>query len=91
MLPLETHIDRRSELFRSNHERMTALVAELTERTAAVREGGGPKYVERHREQGKLPVRERIPLLLDDGSPLLELSRSPRGACTTTKRLQPGS
>ena len=28
--------------------------------SGAVREGGGAKYVERHREQGKLPVRERI-------------------------------
>ena len=36
--------------------------------------GGGPKYVARHREQGKLPVRERIERLLDPGSPFLELS-----------------
>ena len=32
------------------------------------------KYLERHREQGKLPVRERIDRLLDPGSPFLELS-----------------
>ncbi len=38
------------------------------------REGGGPKYLERHREQGKLPVRERIDRLLDPASPFLELS-----------------
>ena len=31
--------------------RMTALVAELRERLALVREGGGPRYVERHRAQ----------------------------------------
>jgi acetyl-CoA carboxylase carboxyltransferase component len=30
--------------------------------------------VQRHREQGKLPVRERIDKLLDPGSPFLELS-----------------
>ena len=30
--------------------------------------------MERHREQGKLPVRERIERLLDAGSPFLELS-----------------
>jgi acetyl-CoA carboxylase carboxyltransferase component len=30
--------------------------------------------VERHRQQGKLPVRERIERLLDPGSPFLELS-----------------
>src|SRR5207249_1555208 len=38
------------------------------------RQGGGPRYVQRHREQGKLPVRERIDRLLDPGSPFLELS-----------------
>jgi acetyl-CoA carboxylase carboxyltransferase component len=53
---------------------MAALVAELRERTAAVRQGGGEKYLQRHREQGKLPARERIAGLLDPGSPFLELS-----------------
>src|SRR4051812_2955360 len=53
---------------------MTALVAELGARTAAARQGGGEKYVQRHRAQGKLPVRERIDNLLDPGSPFLELS-----------------
>jgi 3-methylcrotonyl-CoA carboxylase beta subunit/propionyl-CoA carboxylase len=38
------------------------------------RQGGGPRYLERHRQQGKLPVRDRIDQLLDPGSPFLELS-----------------
>jgi 3-methylcrotonyl-CoA carboxylase beta subunit/propionyl-CoA carboxylase len=71
---LETHIDTGSSEFRANAERMGHLVAELRERTTAARLGGGPKYVERHRAQGKLPVRERIETLLDPGSPFLELS-----------------
>ena len=71
---LASHIDPNSELFRGNAARMTALVAELRERTVAARQGGGPKYVERQREQGKLPVRERIDKLLDPASPFLELS-----------------
>ena len=33
-----------------------------------------PRYLERHRQQGKLPVRERIAQLLDPGTPFLELS-----------------
>ncbi len=53
---------------------MEQLVAQLRERIATVREGGGPKYLLRHRELGKLPVRERIDGLLDSGSPFLELS-----------------
>jgi len=71
---LETHIDPASEEFARNRDRMAALVAELRERTAAVRQGGGERYLQRHRQQGKLPVRERIEKLLDPGSPFLELS-----------------
>jgi 3-methylcrotonyl-CoA carboxylase beta subunit/propionyl-CoA carboxylase len=71
---LDTHVDTASDLFRANAGRMEALVAELRERTAAVRQGGGPKYIERHRAQGKLPVRDRIEKLLDPGSSFLELS-----------------
>jgi len=71
---LETHVDPNSPLFKGNKDRMTGLVSELGERTALVKQGGGAKYVERHRAQGKLPVRERIDRLLDDGSSFLELS-----------------
>jgi 3-methylcrotonyl-CoA carboxylase beta subunit/propionyl-CoA carboxylase len=71
---LESHVDRGSETYRANHARMAALVAELRERTAAAQQGGGAKYLQRHREQNKLPVRERIDRLLDSQSPFLELS-----------------
>jgi len=60
--------------FKANSDKMTAAVAQLRDRLAEAREGGGPRYVQRHRDQGKLPVRERINLLLDQGSPFLELS-----------------
>lgn len=36
--------------------------------------GGSEKDIERHRSKGKLMVRQRIDLLLDNGSPFLELS-----------------
>jgi acetyl-CoA carboxylase carboxyltransferase component len=71
---IESHVDTGSETFQANHARMDQLVAELRERQARASEGGGPKYLERHRVQGKLPVRERIDKLLDPGSPFLELS-----------------
>jgi 3-methylcrotonyl-CoA carboxylase beta subunit/propionyl-CoA carboxylase len=71
---LTTHVDLKSPEFTANAERMRALVGEYRERLAAVAEGGGPKYLERHREQGKLPVRERIEKLLDPGTAFLELS-----------------
>jgi acetyl-CoA carboxylase carboxyltransferase component len=53
---------------------MTKLMTELRERVAAARMGGGEKYLQRHRDQGKLPVRDRIDRLIDPGSPFLELS-----------------
>ncbi len=71
---LETHVDTASPLFRANRDRLLALVAELKERRALASQGGGAKYLERHRAQGKLPVRERIDVLLDEGSSFLELS-----------------
>jgi acetyl-CoA carboxylase carboxyltransferase component len=74
MEPIESHLQTSSEEFRRNAARIEGLVAELRERLAVARLGGGPKYLERHREQGKLPARERIELLLDPETPFLELS-----------------
>jgi 3-methylcrotonyl-CoA carboxylase beta subunit/propionyl-CoA carboxylase len=79
MLRLDSAVKPTDELFVTNRERMAALVAELRRQLARAREGGGAKYAERHRDQGKLPVRERIDRLLDEGSPFLELS--PLAAC----------
>ena len=74
MTKIETLINKNSPTFKANQERTMKLVAELRQRVAKAREGGGAKYVQRHREQGKLPVRERIARLIDPGSPFLELS-----------------
>src|SRR5438552_7689471 len=74
MLKLETQIDNNSTTFKANRDRMRQLVGELRARIATAKEGGGAKYLQRHREQGKLPVRERIDRLIDPGSPFLELS-----------------
>jgi 3-methylcrotonyl-CoA carboxylase beta subunit/propionyl-CoA carboxylase len=71
---LESLINKNSATFKANQERMRQLAGDLRTRIAAAREGGGPKYVQRHREQGKLPVRERIARLIDPGSRFLELS-----------------
>ena len=71
---LESHVDSSSDTFRANNERMQRLVSELRERRDTARQGGGARYLERHRAQGKLPVRERIDQLLDPDSPFLELS-----------------
>jgi len=70
---LSSQVERGSDDFTRRHERMTALVAELRERTAAVARGGGERALERHRERGKLPARERIDRLVDPDTAFLEL------------------
>src|SRR5881227_662263 len=74
MTVIDTHVDPTDPIFKSNSDRMQQLVSELRAREAAARQGGGAKYLQRHREQGKLPVRDRIERLLDPGTPFLEFS-----------------
>ena len=70
---LESHVDRKGAEFRENHAHMESLVGDLKARLAAARAGGGEDAVKRQREQGKLPTRERVELLLDPGTPFLEI------------------
>jgi acyl-CoA carboxylase subunit beta len=51
-------------------DKIAALDAEHAKAVA----GGGQKYVDRHHARGKLLARERIELLVDEGSAFLELS-----------------
>ncbi len=74
---LRSRLDPAAAETRANHDAMAALVDDLRERQEAVAgrgAGGDDRSIERHRERGKLPVRERIDRLLDPGSPFLELS-----------------
>lgn len=48
--------------------RMGDLVADLRGRQARAREMGGPEGLRRHRESGRLPVRERVAMLVDAGT-----------------------
>ncbi len=71
---LESQINPHDEAFSRNNAHNRALAEELRQRLAQVREGGGAKYQQRHREQGKLFVRDRVDRLLDPGSPFLEIA-----------------
>jgi acetyl-CoA carboxylase carboxyltransferase component len=71
---IETRVQTDSDLFRSNRTHLEHLVRELRDRLAEARRGGGERAMARHRQQGKLPARERVDRLLDPGSPWLELS-----------------
>lgn len=50
------------------------MITNLNDITKNVLTGGGPEATQRHTSKGKLLVRQRIDLLLDRGSPFLELS-----------------
>ena len=74
MTVLRSVIDDQSADFAANKAAMVAKLGEIAAEHAKAIAGGGPKYTDRHRSRGKLLVRERIELLLDPGSPFLELS-----------------
>ncbi|MGE0259741.1 MAG: carboxyl transferase domain-containing protein [Alphaproteobacteria bacterium] len=71
---IHTALEPRAVEFRANAEAMRALVADLRDKTAAIALGGDEASRKRHENRGKLLARERIRLLLDPGSPFLELS-----------------
>jgi len=71
---LTSSLDVTSESYHANRAAQLVSLAALEEQLGAVRAGGGATYVERHLRRGRLLVRERIELLVDRDSPLLELS-----------------
>src|SRR5919199_1313547 len=74
MTKLRTLVDPESEEFKENTEVYEELLEELRDRVDEAQRGGGKKAQQRHRERGKLPVRDRIDLLLDPNTAFLELS-----------------
>ena len=69
-----SRIDTQSDTFKQNASDYDRLLSQLHERQQWALAGGGESLRARHIERGKLPVRDRIDLLLDPGSPFLELS-----------------
>ena len=62
-----------SDEYRANLAHNEALCRRLREVQEEMAAGGGEKAQARHRTQGKLPVRDRIAMLCDPGTPFLEL------------------
>src|SRR5947207_2051532 len=75
MPAIMTALDRRSEAFAANDAAMRAVVVDLRAKSRAIAQGGDAASRKRHEGRGKLLARERIRLLLDPGSPFLELSQ----------------
>ena len=71
---LETKLNARSADFQANAAALRTQVEELRTQVANVAAGGGEVARAKHVARGKLPPRERVQLLLDPGTPFLELS-----------------
>ncbi|MCK5888048.1 MAG: methylcrotonoyl-CoA carboxylase, partial [Alcanivorax sp.] len=74
MPKINSQINPASPEFQANREHNLTLRQQLQEKLDHIAHGGGEAAEQRLRERGKLPVRERINLLLDPGSPFLEIS-----------------
>ncbi len=70
---IESRIDVGSDEYRKNFETMSSLVADLKAALKQAREARSDKARQRVAEVGKLPVRERLDLLLDRHTPFLEI------------------
>ncbi|MEI7762938.1 MAG: carboxyl transferase domain-containing protein [Comamonadaceae bacterium] len=71
---LESKLKPRSAEFQANAAAMQALVQDLNVQIARSALGGGEVARAKHTGRGKLLPRERIQMLLDPGTPFLELS-----------------
>jgi 3-methylcrotonyl-CoA carboxylase beta subunit len=71
---LDTKLNARSADFQANATAMRALVLDLNAQIARAAQGGGDVARARHTGRGKLLPRDRVQMLLDPGTPFLELS-----------------
>jgi 3-methylcrotonyl-CoA carboxylase beta subunit len=71
---LETQLNARSADFQANAQAMRAVVDDLKAQVAKATLGGGEAARAKHTARGKLLPRDRVQMLLDPGTPFLELS-----------------
>ena len=72
---IKSRLNPRSEEFQQNAAALAALVADLRAKVERAAQGGDEPARAKHVARGKLLPRERLRLLLDPGSPFLELSQ----------------
>jgi 3-methylcrotonyl-CoA carboxylase beta subunit len=71
---LETQLNARSAEFLANAKAMQSVVDDLRQRVAQAQLGGGEAARAKHAARGKLLPRERVQMLLDPGTPFLEIA-----------------
>jgi 3-methylcrotonyl-CoA carboxylase beta subunit len=74
MSVLQTQLNARSADFQANAAALREQVQDLAVQLANVAAGGGEAARAKHVARGKLPPRERVQMLLDPGTPFLELA-----------------
>src|SRR5271154_3969249 len=74
MSTFQTQINPRDKNFQANAKAMLAQVQDFKDKLAKIQQGGEDKAREIHKEHGKLLPRQRLQLLIDEGSEFLELS-----------------
>ena len=75
MSAIRSRVNSNDAGFKENHAHMRGLVDRLRDDVHTVTLGGGERSRQRHVARGKLLTRDRVNLLLDPGSPFLELSQ----------------
>jgi acetyl-CoA carboxylase carboxyltransferase component len=70
---LSSKLDAGAARFLANRQAVATLMAALRGEEETIRLGGGAEAAEAQRAKGRLTVRERLKLLLDDGTELMEL------------------
>lgn len=65
--------EREGPVYKANKDAWVALVREFKESLERIRQGGGPKAVERQHQKGRLTARERIARVIDPGTEFYEL------------------
>ncbi len=74
MTVLQTQLNPRSSDFAHNAAAMQSLVEDLRTHLERVAQGGGEAARAKHTARGKLLPRERVQMLLDPGTPFLEVA-----------------
>ena len=74
MTVLQTQLNPRSAEFAANAQAMQAVVNDLRAHLERIAQGGGEAARAKHTARGKLLPRERVQMLLDPGTPFLEVA-----------------
>jgi acetyl-CoA carboxylase carboxyltransferase component len=71
---LKSKFDMNAPRARGNAQAMLALLGQIRQQEAQLRQGGGERAIAAQHDRKRLTARERLELLLDDGSEWFELS-----------------